>query len=217
MALFLPSPIHPFCLLFPYSPSQKMSCVRFANLFRRSDFRRVCVGMMQAMRWMGHSTLKNVPVRVSPPLHRPLVPVLPSAPLVANRNTTMGQFFGSYSISSTVTLRCGLAMPRFGLGTWLSKGDHTNGKGEAYNACKIALANNYPLIDTAQMYQNEKDVGTALRESTFEAKDIFLVTKLARKKQQPLSPFFSHRRVPPPSLPISSLLIPSLLFSSHLF
>mmetsp|Transcript_30439 Transcript_30439/g.49621 ORF Transcript_30439/g.49621 Transcript_30439/m.49621 type:complete len:300 (-) Transcript_30439:37-936(-) len=68
----------------------------------------------------------------------------------------------------------GNMIPRFGLGTWLSEG-----KGEAYNAVTIALRNGYRLIDTAALYNNEEDVGRAIKEvSKIPRNEIYVVTKL---------------------------------------
>lgn len=49
-------------------------------------------------------------------------------------------------------------MPLFGLGTWLSK------PGEVENSIKIALTNGYKLIDCAQAYQNQKEIGNTLKK-----------------------------------------------------
>ena len=50
-----------------------------------------------------------------------------------------------------------LNMPQFGLGTWLSK------PGEVETAVEAALEAGYRLIDTAYLYQNEKEIGTVLK------------------------------------------------------
>mmetsp|Transcript_32445 Transcript_32445/g.45216 ORF Transcript_32445/g.45216 Transcript_32445/m.45216 type:complete len:313 (+) Transcript_32445:36-974(+) len=81
------------------------------------------------------------------------------------------------SINTRDKLSSGNMIPRFGLGTWLSKG-----KGEAYNAVKIALRNGYRLIDTAQLYDNEEDVGRAIKESKIPRNEIYVVTKLRPEK-----------------------------------
>ena len=61
------------------------------------------------------------------------------------------------ALGDTLRLRRGFNMPRFGLGTWLSQNN-----GEARAACTAALAAGYPMIDTAQFYGNEADVGAAV-------------------------------------------------------
>jgi len=100
------------------------------------------------------------------------------------------------SLKTTVKLRRGSEMPMFGyclctvsvmrvfvrggsdvgeavhsLGTWLSEGG-----GTCNGAVKAALDEGYRLIDTATMYQNEADVGSALQESS--AAGIYVVSKL---------------------------------------
>ena len=75
------------------------------------------------------------------------------------------------SLASTVTLRNGLKMPIFGLGTWLSKDG-----GECEQSVTAALEAGYPLIDTARMYENETDVSRALK--SWKGQPPFIVTKL---------------------------------------
>lgn len=80
------------------------------------------------------------------------------------------------SINATVTLRNGLHMPIFGLGTWLSSNN-----GEAAAAVTLALDAGYRMIDTAQMYGNEADVGLAIRQWVEKNPTLpppFVVTKL---------------------------------------
>ena len=81
------------------------------------------------------------------------------------------------SLSSTITLRSGIQMPQFGLGTWLSSNN-----GECNSSVTTALENGYRLVDTAQMYGNERDVGIAIKawceiNPTLNKKP-FVVTKL---------------------------------------
>lgn len=49
---------------------------------------------------------------------------------------------------------------------------------EAENAVGNALEIGYRLIDTAAMYQNEVEIGNAIRNSAVPRKDIFLTTKI---------------------------------------
>ncbi len=63
-----------------------------------------------------------------------------------------------------ISLRNGYSIPLFGLGTW--KAD----KNDCYKACLFALKNGYKLIDTANMYQNENEVGRALKDSQLDRK-----------------------------------------------
>ncbi|KAI6191161.1 Oxidoreductase, aldo/keto reductase family protein [Aphelenchoides bicaudatus] len=75
-----------------------------------------------------------------------------------------------------VTLSNGVKIPQFGLGTWQSKPE------EVKLAVKSALDEGYRLIDTATVYQNEKDIGEALKEyfdsGKLKRSDVFVVTKL---------------------------------------
>lgn len=77
------------------------------------------------------------------------------------------------TLQSTVTLNNGIAMPVFGLGVYLM----SPGK-ETYRAVKSALEIGYRLVDTASLYNNEEDVGTAVRDSGIPREEIFVTTKL---------------------------------------
>lgn len=76
-------------------------------------------------------------------------------------------------INGTVTLNNGLAMPYFGLGTWKSS-EGTQVKESVRNAIKAG----YKLIDTATLYQNEKGIGEAIKESGIKREDIFITSKV---------------------------------------
>ena len=76
-------------------------------------------------------------------------------------------------IDSHVTLGDGNSMPLLGLGVW----DAKSGK-ETYDAVIHALKTGYRHIDTAEMYDNEKDVGSAVIESGLPREEIFITTKL---------------------------------------
>eukprot|EP00731_Ephydatia_muelleri_P037746 Em0551g5a len=65
-------------------------------------------------------------------------------------------------------------MPVLGLGVYLAQ----NG-GEAEQAVLWALQQGYRLIDTAKIYENEEDVGKAVRGSGIPRDQIFVTTKLA--------------------------------------
>lgn len=64
-------------------------------------------------------------------------------------------------------------MPVLGLGTW-----EMNGKA-CIGSVVSALGMGYRHLDTAQIYGNEREVGTAMRESGINREDIFLTTKIA--------------------------------------
>ena len=76
-------------------------------------------------------------------------------------------------IDSRVTLIDGNSMPLLGLGVW----DAKSGK-ETYDAVIHALKVGYRHIDTAEMYGNERDVGSAVIDSGLTRKDVFITTKL---------------------------------------
>ena len=72
-------------------------------------------------------------------------------------------------IDEKVTLNNGVAMPKFGLGVYKA-GDAT------IQAVQTALECGYRLIDTAAFYNNETQVGKAIRESGVPREEVF-VTK----------------------------------------
>ena len=72
----------------------------------------------------------------------------------------------------TVLLNSGYKMPLNGIGTYSLTGD------ECYNSIRSALALGVRLIDTAYMYNNEEDVGRAIRDSNVPREEIFVITKI---------------------------------------
>ena len=71
-----------------------------------------------------------------------------------------------------ITLNNGVEMPLVGLGTYQLSPD------EAQASVAFALDNGYELIDTANVYVNERGVGRGMRASTKAREDVFLETKL---------------------------------------
>jgi len=71
------------------------------------------------------------------------------------------------------TLNTGARMPLLGLGVY----DMYSAEAEAAVVC--ALETGYRLIDTAAMYDNEKEIGNAIRSSAVPRNEIFLTTKVA--------------------------------------
>lgn len=69
-------------------------------------------------------------------------------------------------------LRQGARMPALGLGTWAMRGT------EAVRAVRQALDIGYRHIDTAQMYENEEEVGRAIEESGVDRSAVWLTTKI---------------------------------------
>lgn len=65
-------------------------------------------------------------------------------------------------------------MPALGFGTWQLRGD------ECTAAVKKALEIGYRHVDTAQIYENEAEVGAGLTAGGVKREDIFLTTKIWR-------------------------------------
>jgi 2,5-diketo-D-gluconate reductase B len=63
-------------------------------------------------------------------------------------------------------------IPIFGFGTFPLMGE------AAYRAVRMALDLGIRHIDTAQMYGNERDVGSALRDSGIARRELYVVTKV---------------------------------------
>lgn len=64
------------------------------------------------------------------------------------------------------------ALPPIGIGTFRLQGD------VARDAVKTALSLGYRLIDTAQMYQNEAEVGDGITSSGIPRREVFVTTKI---------------------------------------
>lgn len=78
-------------------------------------------------------------------------------------------------LTTTVKLNDGHLMPCYGIGVYLAE----SGPGsEAEKATVYALKNGYKMVDTAQFYKNEEDVGRAIKQSGIPRQDIYVVTKL---------------------------------------
>ena len=74
-------------------------------------------------------------------------------------------------------LNNGLHMPLLGLGVYDMY------KKEAEGATNQALDIGYRLIDTASMYENEVEIGNAIRQSSVPREEIFLTTKVNDSEQ----------------------------------
>ncbi|GMR32145.1 hypothetical protein PMAYCL1PPCAC_02340 [Pristionchus mayeri] len=77
----------------------------------------------------------------------------------------------------TIKLQNGVELPIIGLGTWQSTDD------DVRKAVEVAIEEaHYPLIDTAECYQNEEVIGNALHKLISDGKikreDVFITTKL---------------------------------------
>tara|TARA_Y100000310_G_scaffold345469_1_gene465337 strand:+ start:3166 stop:3984 length:819 start_codon:yes stop_codon:yes gene_type:complete len=74
-----------------------------------------------------------------------------------------------------IKLASGFEMPMLGLGTWKSQGN------DVKNAITIALKNKYTHIDTAWIYQNQNEIGEAIKESGVEREKLFITSKIWRE------------------------------------
>eukprot|EP00928_Gymnodinium_smaydae_P088852 TRINITY_DN72896_c0_g1_i1.p1 TRINITY_DN72896_c0_g1~~TRINITY_DN72896_c0_g1_i1.p1 ORF type:complete len:353 (-),score=78.85 TRINITY_DN72896_c0_g1_i1:75-1133(-) len=92
-----------------------------------------------------------------------------SAPLVAVKSPG-----ASTSLASGVKLPSGTIMPAVGFGTYKLK------TADVVEPLLAALKAGYRLVDTAQVYENEKGVGEALRKSGLGRADVFIETKVWR-------------------------------------
>ncbi len=70
-----------------------------------------------------------------------------------------------------LTLNNGVKIPIFGFGTYEISPDQTK------EAVLSAFKDGYRLIDTAQYYQNEQQVGEAVRASNLNRDEVFITTK----------------------------------------
>ena len=65
-----------------------------------------------------------------------------------------------------------MSVPSFGLGTFRLSGQ------TVIDSVKSALAVGYRVIDTAQIYKNEAEVGQAIAESGVPRSELFITTKI---------------------------------------
>lgn len=72
----------------------------------------------------------------------------------------------------TVKLNSGYDIPLNGIGTYSLTGD------TCYNSIISALNSGVRLIDTAYMYNNEEEIGRAIKDSGVPREEIFITTKL---------------------------------------
>jgi diketogulonate reductase-like aldo/keto reductase len=75
----------------------------------------------------------------------------------------------------------GTTIPVLALGVWqIPNGD------ECVNAVRWALELGYRHIDTAQLYGNEESVGRAVRESGVPREELYITTKFAPSRRDPV-------------------------------
>jgi methylglyoxal/glyoxal reductase len=77
------------------------------------------------------------------------------------------------TVEPVAKLNNGVLIPRLGLGVYQSPPGQVTQR-----AVEYALKIGYRHIDTARIYNNETDVGTALRKSGIKREDVFITTKL---------------------------------------
>ncbi|GAX83363.1 hypothetical protein CEUSTIGMA_g10788.t1 [Chlamydomonas eustigma] len=94
-----------------------------------------------------------------------------------------GQLYKFRDRQPHVKLNTGYSLPLIGLGTWKSE------KGQVQAAVETAIRAGYRHIDCAYVYENEHEVGEALRnifkEGIVERSDLFITSKLWNSSHNP--------------------------------
>lgn len=86
---------------------------------------------------------------------------------------------GPRSSNATYRMADGRRMPVIGLGTYrIPPGNNT------YSSVLAALELGYRMVDTAEMYGNEADVGRAIRDSGVPRSQVFVATKIWNSDHQ---------------------------------
>lgn len=75
-------------------------------------------------------------------------------------------------MTRTLDLPDGAELPLIGFGTWQLRPK------TAYESVRAALEIGYRHVDTATLYENESDVGRALKDSGVDREQVFVTTKL---------------------------------------
>jgi 2,5-diketo-D-gluconate reductase A len=78
-----------------------------------------------------------------------------------------------------IMLNNGQSIPQFGFGVFLIDPKDTE------KAVTTALQAGYRHIDTAEMYENEAEVGTAVAKSGLSRREVFVTTKLSNGEHRP--------------------------------
>jgi diketogulonate reductase-like aldo/keto reductase len=81
------------------------------------------------------------------------------------------------SIYDKTELANKVKIPWLGYGTYKAHGD------ELIEGVKYALSIGYRLIDTAEMYENEEEIGKAIRQSKIPRDEIFITSKVWNTNQ----------------------------------
>ena len=77
-----------------------------------------------------------------------------------------------------LTLNNGVQMPLVGFGTFMLGGETCK------KAVATAIETGYRMIDTAEAYGNEKEVGEGIQQSGIDRRELFLVTKVNFKSYE---------------------------------
>ena len=77
-----------------------------------------------------------------------------------------------------LTLQNGVQMPLVGFGTFMLSGE------TCVKAVAESIQSGYLMIDTAEAYGNEKEVGAGIRASGIDRRELFLVTKVNFKSYE---------------------------------
>ena len=77
-----------------------------------------------------------------------------------------------------LTLHNGVQMPLVGFGTFMLS------EKTCTEAVALAIESGYRMIDTAEAYGNEKEVGEGMKKSGIDRKELFLVTKVNFKSYE---------------------------------
>lgn len=77
-----------------------------------------------------------------------------------------------------LTLNNNIQMPLIGFGTFMLSGETCT------DAVASAIESGYRMIDTAEAYGNEKEVGEGIRQSGIDRKELFVVTKVNFKSYE---------------------------------
>lgn len=75
-------------------------------------------------------------------------------------------------LQSTFQMNNGNRIPVMAMGSWDSRGE------EGYQACLKALKAGYRHLDTASYYENEAQVGAAVKDSGIRREEIFVTSKI---------------------------------------
>ena len=78
------------------------------------------------------------------------------------------------TVVKEIILNDGNRIPEIGFGTYKA----TNGDG--YKVVLDAIRAGYRLLDSAKVYENEEDVGRAIKESNIPREEFFITSKLDR-------------------------------------